>query len=121
MVHHSSRKSLYPSSSSSYYPQTNGETESGMKIGKKILRREDPFIALMAYRAAPIPATGVSQSQLIMGRQIRTTVLTVGRDLLPAWPDFLSVWKADKKMKERYSKAYNKKHGASSLSALETG
>ena len=75
----------------------------------------------MAYRAASIPATGVSPSQLIMGKQIRETVLTLGHDLLPAWPDFLSEREADKKMKERFSKAYSKKHGVRSLSALETG
>lgn len=63
--------------SSPYYPQTNGETESGVKIGRKILKQGDPFIALMAYQAAAIPATGVTPSQLIMGRQVRTTVPVV--------------------------------------------
>ena len=109
--------------SSPYYPQGNGEAESLVKIAKKVLKQEDPFIALMAYRATPIPATGVSPSQLIMGRLIRTctTLPTLGRNLLPAWPDFSSVREADKKMKKKYSKAYNKKHRARFLSGLETG
>ena len=75
----------------------------------------------MAYRATPIPATGVSPSQLIMGRQIRTTVPTLSRNLLPAWPDSSTVREADKKMKGRYSNVYNRKHGVRSLSGLKPG
>ena len=103
--------------SSPYYPQANGEAESGVKIAKRILKQDDPFIALMAYRATPIAATGVSPSQLIMGRQIRTTVPMLTSNLLPTWPDLSTVREADKKMKERYS-AYNRKHGARYLSFM---
>ena len=75
---------------------------------------------LMVYRATPIPATGVSPSQLIMGRQIRTTIPTLSRNLLPAWPDSSTVREADKKMKGRYSNAYNRKHGVRPLSGLKS-
>jgi hypothetical protein len=62
----------------------------------------------MVYRATTIPATGVSPSQLIMGRQIRTTIPTLIRNLLPAWPDISTVREVDKKAKERYSHAYSR-------------
>jgi len=41
-------------SASPYYPQANGEEESGVCIAKKILRQRDPFLVLtcMSYRAA---------------------------------------------------------------------
>ena len=107
--------------SSPYYPQANGEAESAVKIAKRILKQKDPFLALMVYRATPIPATGVSPSQLIMGRQIRTTIPTLSRNLLPAWPDSSTVREADKKMKGRYSNAYNRKHGVRPLSGLKSG
>ena len=107
--------------SSPHYPQANGEAESAVKIAKRILKQKDPFLASMAYGATPIPATGVSPSQLIMGRQIRTTVPTLSRNLLPAWPDSSTVREADKKMKGRYSNAYNRKHGVRSLSGLKPG
>ena len=107
--------------SSPYHPQANGQAESGVKIAKRILKQEDPALALMSYRATPIPATGLSPSQLIMGRQIRTTVPTLSRNLQPAWPDLSIVREVDKRMKKRYSDAYNKRHGARSLSGLEAG
>ena len=35
--------------SSPYHPQANGEAESGVRIAKKILKQNDPFVALMTY------------------------------------------------------------------------
>ena len=105
---------------SPHYPQANGKRKvHAVKIAKRILKQTDPFLALMVYRATPIPATGVSPSQLIMGRQIRTTIPTLSRNLLPAWPDLSTVHEVDKKAKERYSHAYNNRHGVKSLSELE--
>ena len=107
-------------STSPHYPQANGKRKvHAVKIAKRILKQTDPFLALMVYRATPIPATGVSPSQLIMGRQIRTTIPTLSRNLLPAWPDLSTVHEVDKKAKERYSHVYNNRHGVKSLSDLE--
>ena len=52
--------------SSPHHHQANGAAESGVRISKRILEQEDPFRALMAYRATPIPATGKTPSELIM-------------------------------------------------------
>ena len=85
--------------SSPYLPQANGEAEIAVKIAKRILKQEDPFMALKVYRATPISATAVSPSQLMMGRRLRTTVPTLSRNLEPEWPDFACVQRSDERAK----------------------
>ncbi len=75
-----------------------------MQTAKKILKQSDPFTALMSYRATPIQATGVSPTQLMMGRQIRSTVPTLESHLQPEWPDLQQVRKTDQKAKRTYRK-----------------
>ena len=60
--------------SSPHHHQANGSAESGVRISKRILEQEDPFLTLMADRATPVPATRKTPAELIMGRQIRTTI-----------------------------------------------
>lgn len=73
--------------SSPCYSQPNGEAERALQTVKKILQQANPSLALMIYRA-----TGASPAQLMLGRQIKTTVDKV---LIPKWPDFTKVHKAD--------------------------
>lgn len=87
--------------SSPYYHQSNSEAERAVQMVKKILRQADPFPALMSYRATPLQATGASPAQLMLGRQIKTTVPTVDKVLTPKWPDFTKVRKCDAKAKEK--------------------
>ncbi|XP_070548760.1 uncharacterized protein [Ptychodera flava] len=107
--------------SSPHYPQSNGEAERGVRITKKILKQDDVFLALMSYRATPIAATGMSPCQLMMGRQIRTTLPTIAAKLEPRQPDLEVVRAADKKVKSAYERAFTKRHGAKSLPELLPG
>ena len=68
---------------SPHHPQANSAAESCVRIAKRILKQEDPFLALIAYRAAPILETGKTPSELIMGRLIRTTLPTLSKVLEP--------------------------------------
>ena len=77
--------------SSPYFPQSNGEVESAVQIAKRILMQPDQFKALQAYRATPVKSTGVSPAELLMGRKIRTSVPSLGKQLDPEWPDLEKV------------------------------
>ena len=59
--------------SSPKYPMSNGKAESGVKIAKKIvIKNEDWHVGLMEYNATPIPDIGLSPAQMMYGRNIRT-------------------------------------------------
>lgn len=107
--------------SSPYYPQSNGAAERAVQIAKTCLRQSDPMLALMIYRATPNSTTGVSPAQLLMGRQIRTTVPTIDRHLEPKWPDMAAVRLQDKTSKENHAYYYDRHHGAAKLPELVTG
>ena len=107
--------------SSPHYPQANGEAESAVKIAKHILRQDDVFRALMAYRSTPVAATGVSPSELIMGRRMRTAMPVLSKTLKPKWPNLNTVRNRDKKTKERYRFYYDRHYSTKPLPELEEG
>ena len=63
-------------------------------------KAEDPYLALMAYRATPL-ACGYSPAELLMGRAIRTTV-PMSRELLkPTVPDLAALKRREQKANEQ--------------------
>ena len=64
--------------SSPYFPSSNGIAESAVKVMKRIIQKSvdsnsDLFQALQAYRATPMPC-GKSPAQLLMQRRIKTSL-----------------------------------------------
>ena len=58
------------------YPQSNGLSEKGVQIAKKLIKKaidskEDINLALLAYRTAPLEY-GLSPSEQLMGRKLKT-------------------------------------------------
>ena len=67
--------------SSPYYPQSNGLAENGVKVVTRLLTKaaekgEDPYLAMLAYRDAPLD-NGKSPAELLMGRKLRTRLSSV--------------------------------------------
>ena len=109
------------STSSPHFPQSNGEVERAVQTAKSLLSQSDPEIALMVYRSTPVTSTGFSPSQLLMGRQIRTTLPTIARNLQPGWPDQKAVQVNDDYAKTLHKQYYDRRHGVKLLSPLSSG
>ena len=53
-----------------YYPQSNGLAERAVKTVKQLLQTApDPHMALLSYRATPLPSCRLSPTELLMGRR----------------------------------------------------
>lgn len=62
--------------SSPLYPQSNGLAEKGVQIMKRLLKKaaetgEDPYLAVLNYRASPLE-NGLSLAEMLMNRKLRT-------------------------------------------------
>ena len=67
---------------SSEYPQSNGLSEMGVKIMKRILKKcDNPELGLLEYLNMPLTGMDYSPTQLLMSRKTRT-MLHVHNDLL---------------------------------------
>lgn len=74
--------------SSPHYPTSNGQSERAVGICKDLLKKADSLKLdlqdlLMEYRATPIASIGVSPSELLMGRLIKTKMLINPKKLNP--------------------------------------
>ncbi|XP_064475688.1 uncharacterized protein K02A2.6-like [Ornithodoros turicata] len=107
--------------SSPHYPKSNGEAERMVKVAKDILKKaEDPYLALLIYRTTPGPC-GFTPAQLLMGRQLRTTLPTLPSQLIPKMPNHLEFRKQDKEEKQKQAQGYNRRHGASIRKEMSAG
>ncbi len=108
--------------SSPHYPQGNGFAERTVKTVKSALRKaEDPYLALLSYRATPFPWCGLSPTQLLMGRQPRTPLPQADSHLTPQW-SFLSSFRQDEKIfREKQRDSYDKRHRVHPQAGLSVG
>ena len=106
--------------SSPYHPQGNGEAERAIRMIKSLLRKaEDPYLALLSYCATPVAGLGFSPAELLMSRMLRTTVPLCHSRLQPRVPNFSTVSSQDGQQKESQKKAFDRRHRAHPLKALQ--
>ena len=73
-------------------------------------KSEDPYKALLEYRATPL-SNGFSPAELLMGRRIRSTLPMNPTRFIPKLVDQQALKKREEKGKERQQKDYNRHHG----------
>ena len=94
---------------------------TGKQRVKNLLKKvDDPYLALLAYRATPLQ-DGYSPAQLLMGRRLRTTVPTVPSHLDPTLPDSSTLAQKEKEKRMSDAAHYNRCHRAKMLSVLSPG
>ena len=98
-------------SSSPRFPQSNGLAERTVKTVKQLLSHStDLSMALLNYRATPLPWCDRSPAELLMGRRLRSTLPQVRQQLIPEWNYLADVRKADQRHKHRQKKNYDHRH-----------
>ncbi|XP_018374455.1 PREDICTED: uncharacterized protein K02A2.6-like [Trachymyrmex cornetzi] len=102
------------------YPQSNGKVEAAVKAVKRILKETEPTLGLLAYSTSLLE-TGSSPCELLMGRKLRTTILSSGAMLTPGWPD-LEAHRQQMRARQLDSKQqYDRRHRTRELPELKPG
>ena len=107
--------------SSPYFPQSNGQAERAVQIVKRILQQEDPFLALLSCRTTATSPTAVSPAELAMGQKLRTTLPTLPANLEPKKTDTKKLKESDEKAKNADKKYFDRRRGAKNLPKLHPG
>jgi transposase InsO family protein len=107
--------------SSPRFPQANGEAESAVRIAKNLLKKaNDPHLALLSHRSSPLQH-GYSPAQLLMSRQLRSTLPTTTSFLHPQLPDYQALRAADDNIKQHQKVNYDRRHAARTMPSWSMG
>ena len=105
--------------SSPHYHQSNGQAERAVRTVKSLLSNSsDPYLALLNYRASPLPWCGLSPAELLMGRVIRTDVPQHTRAFQPDWPYLKEFRERERKYRDDQKWNYDKHYRTRSLPDL---
>ena len=97
--------------SSPHFPASNGQAERAWQTVNKLLKySDDPFLALLAYRATPLPWCGRLPAELLMGRNIRSTLPMPTSTLVPKWPYNQEFQRSDERFKKHQKTNYDRRH-----------
>ncbi|KAI5621586.1 hypothetical protein C0J50_18855 [Silurus asotus] len=107
--------------SSPHFPQSNGEAERAVRTIKNLPKKSaDSYLALMAYRAAPL-ANGYSPAELLMGRKLRTRVPVISSQLIPETADLERLKQIELTYRLKQKQCFNQRHKARDMTYLRPG
>ena len=99
----------------------NGEAERGVRTIKDMLTSSnDPYTALLNYRAAPL-ANGFSPAELLMNRRLRTKLPSVPSNLVTKAPDAAQVKEREARQMLQQKINFDHRHRAKPLSPISEG
>lgn len=105
--------------SSPRHPSGNGEAERAVRTIKNLLKfTEDPYSALLNYRATPL-SSGYSPAELLMSRKLRTKLPIINKKLEAKLPDRQDVQEKHTKTSLRQKQSFDTRHRAKPLRTLE--
>ncbi|XP_064482820.1 uncharacterized protein K02A2.6-like [Ornithodoros turicata] len=97
---------------SPYYPQGNGQAERTVQTAKMLLAKSpNVHQALLAHRSTPVQC-GYSPAELLMGRKIKSTVLTTPDNLIPQWSHLTEYRKAYHEAQKSQASTYDTRRRA---------
>ena len=111
--------------SSPRYPQSNGEAERAVKTVKLLLTKaklstSDPYLAMLNYNSTPL-VSGLSPSEMMMGRKLRTTLPLPSTQLTPRTPNWTDVREKENTYKAVMSRNYDQRRGVKQRRDFKTG
>ena len=105
--------------SSPRYPQSNGQAERAVQTVKCMIKQStDPYLALLNYRATPLPWCKLSPAELLMGRRLRTCLPLVKEQLLPKWPYLGRFRELNLRYKEKQKREFDKRHRTKDMAVI---
>ena len=102
--------------SSPRFPQSNGQAERSVQTIKNLLKKaDDPYMALLSYRATPLSWCNLSPAELCMGRRLRTSVPQTDSMLVPQWSYLQKFKESEKQYKAKQKENFDNKHRVKEL------
>ncbi len=115
------KKGFIHVTSSPRYPQSKGKAERNVQTVKAMQKKSvDPYGALLAHRTTSLECR-YSPAQLLMGRQLRTSIRVMASTLQPRWDELKQLRDRQENIKTRQTVDCDRYHRAQPLSTLCAG